>query len=851
MTTTGTMRALLTDLVVLDWSGRPRARVLAWLVALTLYAAWRSAGMVLGPLPFAPDGHAMASFNEAVNEVWCGKRASFSDVYQPASRLAKDPSLVSIPVEALIERMAGSVPAYCATVTTPFANNENSLTMLDVLALRLRGRSGTPGSMGRALLALRIAILLAFCGAVLIAGGSVLMCVAVIELGVALCQQTTDMGYTLYPFIFVMPLLTVACYVLLLDRVRTRTRAADWLLLAGVGFAAALGANIRTSHLPVYVVLFGLFLWFWRPAAIRHAAAAAVVVCAAYLIGHWVIVESRQPPVTSANYSYHVVAHPLVLSLAVPDNRLAQSEGIRWLDEVGAVLAHRVDPSATYLSASYETALFRYYRSLWRRHPRTMAAIYLLKFDVAGDGLVQSVSRDKRAIWASLDLWTIFGSGFERLWAMIALLVGSALAYRRWRSVFAALVAMLTLIALLLNVEMAVIMPSFTLKYHSFTVFYAGMIGIAAVQFAVNPLVALAASGWRTALPPIAAPLAGYARAVPDRRRISVIAPVYNESASLTEFVRRLVAVSHQIGGRHEWEFVLVDDGSTDDGLSIAKGLIAEEPRLRVIELRRNFGQTSALQAGLAAARGDVVISMDSDLQHFPEDIPAFLSGIDEGYDLVCGWRHERQEGVLRRWPSRAANVLIRRVAGVDIHDFGTTFRAYRSDLVRHIQLLGEQHRFVPALAMQIGARVTEIPIRNIERLHGTSNYGLARTLNVFLDIIFLYFSRKYFTGPLKAFGKIALLLMSAGGAIAGSLLAYSWITGIPTVRERGGWFLLAALLLLASLQIMLTGLLAEILVRVYYRSGHTDSYVIRDEWNVDTVGRAAAAAPPARTGHP
>lgn len=323
--------------------------------------------------------------------------------------------------------------------------------------------------------------------------------------------------------------------------------------------------------------------------------------------------------------------------------------------------------------------------------------------------------------------------------------------------------------------------------------------------------------------------------------RISVIAPVYNESATLTEFLKRLVAVSGQIDDRHEWEFVLVDDGSSDESLRIAKDLITTEPRLRVIELRRNFGQTAALQAGLASARGDIVISMDSDLQHFPEDIPLFLAGIDAGYDLVCGWRHDRQEGVLRRWPSRAANLLIRRVAGIEIHDFGTTFRAYRSDLVGHIQLLGEQHRFVPALAMQIGARVTEVRIRNIERQHGQSNYGLGRTLNVFLDIMFLYFSRKYFTRPLKAFGKIALLLMSAGAAIAGSLLTYSWITGISTVRQRGGWFLLSALLLLASLQIMLTGLLAEILVRVYYRSGHTDSYVIRDEWNRDTIGRAAA----------
>ena len=316
---------------------------------------------------------------------------------------------------------------------------------------------------------------------------------------------------------------------------------------------------------------------------------------------------------------------------------------------------------------------------------------------------------------------------------------------------------------------------------------------------------------------------------------ISLVAPVYNEEEAIADFVRRVVAVAAQFAGRYEWELVLVDDGSTDRSLRVVQDLIPEAPQLRVIELRRNFGQTAALQAGLASARGDIILSMDSDLQHFPEDIPLLISGIEEGYDLVCGWRYERQEGVIRRWPSRVANLMIRRVARVDIHDFGTTFRAYRADLVQHIRLLGEQHRIVPALAMQVGARITEVRIRNVERPFGKSNYGLGRTLNVFLDIVFLYFTQHYFTRPLKAFGKIALALVAAGGGIAASLLGYSWVTGVSTIRERGGWFLLSALLLLVSVQILLTGLLAEILVRVYYRTSHTESYVIRREWNAQT----------------
>ena len=312
---------------------------------------------------------------------------------------------------------------------------------------------------------------------------------------------------------------------------------------------------------------------------------------------------------------------------------------------------------------------------------------------------------------------------------------------------------------------------------------------------------------------------------------VSIVAPVYNEAQTLPEFLRRIVAVCAGLADCYGFEFVFVDDGSTDATLTVAKGLAVDESRLRIIELRRNFGQTAALQAGLAAAAGDIIISMDSDLQHFPEDIPAFLAKLDEGFDLVCGWRHERKEGIIRRWPSRAANLLIRKISGLQIHDFGTTFRCYRRDLVAQIRLLGEQHRLVPALAELAGARIAEIKIENIERPVGQSNYGLSRTVNVALDILFLYFSRRYFTRPLKAFGKIAILLFATGATIALLLLGEAWWTGMPTVREHSGWFILSMLLLLAGLQILLTGLLAEIIVRIYYRLGETEGYIIRRTW--------------------
>ena len=317
---------------------------------------------------------------------------------------------------------------------------------------------------------------------------------------------------------------------------------------------------------------------------------------------------------------------------------------------------------------------------------------------------------------------------------------------------------------------------------------------------------------------------------------VSIVAPVFNESATLKEFLERLIKTTTTLEPRYQFEFVLVDDGSVDGSLTLAKSLVSIEPRLRVVELRRNYGQTAALQAGLAAARGQIVVSMDSDLQHFPEDLPLLLESIEQGHDLVCGWRFDRKEGILRRWPSQAANRFIRAVSGLSIHDVGTTYRAYRSDLVKQLHLLGEQHRFVPVVASLAGARVTEVKIRNIERPAGQSNYGLGRTVNVFLDILYLYFTRYYFTRPLKAFGKIGLMLIAVGVLISASLVGYSWATGTSTIRERGGWFLLSSLLMLGGLQTLLTGILAEILVRIYYQRGAQEA-TVRREWNRDSTG--------------
>jgi glycosyltransferase involved in cell wall biosynthesis len=322
------------------------------------------------------------------------------------------------------------------------------------------------------------------------------------------------------------------------------------------------------------------------------------------------------------------------------------------------------------------------------------------------------------------------------------------------------------------------------------------------------------------------------------RALISVVAPFYNEESSLERLLARLSAVADSLVDRYRFEFILVDDGSRDRSLTIALRLADSERRLRIVELRRNYGQTAALQAGLDCADGDIIISMDADLQHFPEEIPSFLERIEAGSDVVCGWRHERKEGIVRRWPSRAANWLIRKASGLTIHDIGTTFRAYRREVIRDVLLLGENHRFVPVFAKVAGARIDEIPIGNIERPHGTSNYGLSRTVNVFIDIFFLYFFVRYFDRPIRIFGKIALATFTVAATISVVLLGI-WIEGgQAVVRERSGWFISALILYLASIQFLIAGLMGEVLARLYFSQQDRSAYRIRNIWPAPAAAR-------------
>src|SRR3954447_14183139 len=248
--------------------------------------------------------------------------------------------------------------------------------------------------------------------------------------------------------------------------------------------------------------------------------------------------------------------------------------------------------------------------------------------------------------------------------------------------------------------------------------------------------------------------------------KYSIVVPLHNEQENVTDLYDRLKAVMETHG--ESFEIVLVDDGSSDHTFAMLREIAAVDSRVTVVKLRRNFGQTAGLAAGFDHARGEYVIAMDGDLQHDPADIPLFLEKLAEGYDIVSGWRKVRIDNfVMRRVPSRIANWLMAKLSGVDIHDFGTTFKAYRRDLLQQVPLYGEMHRFIPALASWHGATICEIPIKNINRERGVSHYGIGRTFRVFFDLLTIRFLLRYLSRPLHFFGTFGMLSVLMGGSMA------------------------------------------------------------------------------------
>jgi len=312
-----------------------------------------------------------------------------------------------------------------------------------------------------------------------------------------------------------------------------------------------------------------------------------------------------------------------------------------------------------------------------------------------------------------------------------------------------------------------------------------------------------------------------------NKIRFSIVVPLYNEEANLAPLYVRLTQVMNTLDGRYE--IIFVDDGSRDGTAQLLNEIYQSDSRVKVISLRRNYGQTPALKAGFDAARGDIVISMDGDLQHEPEQIPAFVSKLEEGYDVVSGWRAERKDNWLsRRLPSKIANWAMSKLARVPLHDFGTTFKAYRREIIQGIQLYGDLHRFIPALAAGAGARIAEIPISNPARANGKSNYGISRTFRVFLDLLSTKFLLDYSTRPLHFLGFFALLLTGTG-TMMGSIVIFKKLLFHQSVMLQNGPLLFGATLFtLAGLQLFGLGLVSEILSRTYYESQKKPIYATR-----------------------
>ena len=321
---------------------------------------------------------------------------------------------------------------------------------------------------------------------------------------------------------------------------------------------------------------------------------------------------------------------------------------------------------------------------------------------------------------------------------------------------------------------------------------------------------------------------------------LSVIVPVYNEEENVEILHQKIEASLNELGIPSE--ILYVDDGSRDRSFELLDEIAHTDARVKVIRFRRNFGQTAAMSAGMDAAKGEILIPMDADLQNDPKDIRRLLDKMEEGYDVVSGWRKKRQDHIWRKIPSRMANGLISRVTGVQLHDYGCSLKAYRADVIKDVSLYGEMHRFIPAYAAMAGARVTEIPVDHHPRIHGQSKYGFGRIQKVALDLIVARFMGKFGQKPIYFFG---------GGAMRAVLLGLGlWLIAIlqkisPRINDILGGvyesrhlnsnplFYIGILLFVAALQLLMMGLIAEMNMRIYYEAGGKPTYIVKETRNL------------------
>jgi glycosyltransferase involved in cell wall biosynthesis len=315
-------------------------------------------------------------------------------------------------------------------------------------------------------------------------------------------------------------------------------------------------------------------------------------------------------------------------------------------------------------------------------------------------------------------------------------------------------------------------------------------------------------------------------------KSVSLIIPIYNEEQSLPELMEKVIALSRSLDC--STEIIAINDGSTDRSADILLDIAKNNRRLKVINFSRNYGQTAAIMAGVDFSSGDILISMDADLQNDPDDVPMLLAKLDEGYDVVSGWRQDRKDALIsRNFVSRIANLLISHISGVHLNDYGCTLKAYRREVIKGVRLYGEMHRFIPIYASWQGAKVAQIPVRHHARKFGKSKYGLERIFKVILDLMVVKFLERYLAKPIYVFGAFGAFSLIISGLSGLYMLFLKFVEGISMGRTPLP--LLTAMFFLIGVVSILMGLLAEIVVRVYFEAQKLTPYVIRDTINLET----------------
>jgi len=319
---------------------------------------------------------------------------------------------------------------------------------------------------------------------------------------------------------------------------------------------------------------------------------------------------------------------------------------------------------------------------------------------------------------------------------------------------------------------------------------------------------------------------------------LSIVVPVFNEQDSLKRLYEEIISA---VRDKYRFEIIFVDDGSSDNSFDVLSGIQQNDPSVRVVRFRRNFGQTAAMSAGFEHARGDIIAALDADGQNDPADIPKLIAKLNEGYDIISGWRRRRHDNVVtRKLPSRVANWIIGRITGVKLHDFGCTLKVYRAKSLKEIRLYGEMHRFIPALADWSGEKVAEMVVNHRPRTTGVAKYGLKRTFKVVLDLITVKFLGSYSTKPIYIFGGLGALSLCCAMLSGMAVLYQKYISAGHLAMNRNPLLVLTAMLFTAAIQFVLMGLLAELLVRTYHESQNRPIYVIDRILQAEEIGNGS-----------